>query len=79
MEEKRDCEIYQWSCNEWINIEYKNLRTGDIFRLIEPNGTYVVDENGCLIFQAISMVYINHEGKEAVDVSSRPDLIGKLP
>ena len=45
--------------NDWVDIEFENLKTDDKFKLFESTGEEVKDESGNLEFIAISDAYIN--------------------
>lgn len=49
----------------WVKIEFEEIRKGDTFRLIEPDGTILVDEVGRTEFEAISETYWNEDAKTA--------------
>lgn len=47
---------------EWYRIPFDHVKSGDVFRLIESTGEFVVDENGKTEFIATSDPYQNEEG-----------------
>lgn len=44
--------------DKWIDIEFKNIKEGDKFRLFEPDGTIVKDNDGNTEFIATSNPYL---------------------
>ena len=47
----------------WEDVEFKSLKTGDIFVLYENNGDLVRDVNEECMFQAISNAYLSDDNK----------------
>lgn len=59
---ERTIEIYRKTNRSWREIEFEILMEGDIFRLIEPDGNFVIDKKGRKEFTAISNAYKNDDG-----------------
>ena len=47
----------------WEDLEFKSLKTGDIFVLYENDGNLVRDINKECMFQAISNAYLSDDNK----------------
>lgn len=52
--------------NKWIDIEFKNLKSGDKFRIFESDGSIVKDKNDNIEFVAISEPYLYPTKEEEV-------------
>ena len=58
MNQNRKAQIFK---NEnWIDVEFQELKNGDNFRLFEFNGEEVKDKNGNTKFIATSDAYLNN-------------------
>jgi|LFRM01.1.fsa_nt_gb hypothetical protein len=53
---------------KWKQINFENIRAGDIFRLFEPTGETVVDDKGNDKFIAKTNAYLNKDGVYGVEV-----------
>jgi hypothetical protein len=62
---KRKCELFEFDA--WREIEFNLLLKGDKFRLIEPTGELVKDNDGNTEFIASSNVY-NEDGLWMVNI-----------
>jgi len=47
--------------DEWVNIDFKDLKPNDRFQLINPDGTYHTDGYGKTDWIATSNPYINDD------------------
>lgn len=54
--------------DEWLPIEFKNIKKGDTFRLFESTGEPVLSEDGDTEFIAISNPYITKGGVDGIDI-----------
>jgi hypothetical protein len=61
----RTCQIKK--DKEWININFSELKQGDIFRLFD-NDIPVINNEGFTQFMAQSDAYENNEGIYQVDI-----------
>lgn len=61
----RTCQLFK--NKEWIDIKFKDLKQGDIFRLFD-DGIPVIDNDGFTNLGAKSDAYLNDEGKYQVDI-----------
>jgi len=52
MEDFRKVEVLKYG--EWVEVDFKDLHRFDTFRMFEPTGELVTDENGFTIFIADS-------------------------
>ena len=57
---KRVCRVLK--SHDWIEIDFKDLKENDIFRLYEPSGEKVMDEGGKYQFVALCAAYQNEDG-----------------
>lgn len=60
--QKRDPNLY------WHDIEFKELKNGDIFRMFEPTGEPVLDKNGNWEFVANCDAYLNKNGIWTIEI-----------
>lgn len=58
--EQRKCEILK--SNDWKEIDFKGLKENNIFRLFEPTGEPVIDEDGSTKFAAECDAYEGENG-----------------
>lgn len=56
---------------QWKEIPFEQLRKGDTFRMFEPTGEPVLDENKNNIFYANSDPYLTEEGVYGVSIKER--------
>ena len=62
-EEKRKVEVLSDSKYPvWLGVEFKELKTGDKFRLFEPNGEPVVLDDGTDVFTCTSDAFLGPHG-----------------
>lgn len=54
--------------DEWLPIEFKNIKKGDTFRLFESTGEPVLSKDGDTEFIAISNPYIAKGGVDGIDI-----------
>jgi hypothetical protein len=64
--EQRKCEILK--SNTWKEIDFKDLKENDIFRLFEPTGESVKDIDGSTKFAAMCDAYQNEDGIWTTDI-----------
>jgi len=52
-----------WSCfdQNWRRINPEDLSLGDVFKMYEPDGTPVLNENGGDVFMALCNSHLNNE------------------
>jgi ribosomal protein L21E len=68
MQSKRIIQVFK--NNEWVNIEFKNLRKGDKFKIFNDNNETIIDNKGNTEWIALSnpklnkdkMLFINIQG-----------------
>lgn len=60
--QKRDPNLY------WHDIEFKELKNGDIFRMFESTGGPVLDKNGNWEFVANCDAYLNEDGIWTIEI-----------
>lgn len=68
MQSKRIIQVFK--NNEWVNIEFKNLRKGDKFKVFNDNNETIIDNKGNTEWIALSnpklnkdkMLFINIQG-----------------
>jgi hypothetical protein len=53
---------------EWILIDWKELKTADLFRVFEPDGTPVVGSDGRDMFLAESDPHYNNESIGQINI-----------
>lgn len=58
--DKRKVVLYTGA--EYINIDFRQINSGNIIRLFEPDGTSVKDKEGNFIFTAATNSYVNKNG-----------------
>jgi hypothetical protein len=60
----------------WEIKEFSDLKKGDIFKIIEPNGRYYKDENNCETWHATSCPYLQRtkNGSHTYAVQMEPTL-----
>jgi hypothetical protein len=56
MNDLRKVEVLKYG--EWVEIDFKDLHCFDIFRMFEPTGEPVTDENGFTVFIADSEPFV---------------------
>lgn len=61
----RTAEIYRDEC--WVPTDFDKVKKGDTFKLFEPDGTLVRDQNGNAVLVAVSDPYLNAEGVLTID------------
>lgn len=66
--DKRKVEVFTGV--SWEEIEFEHLKTGDMFRMFEPDGASVEDDEGNRIFIAVSEPFLTDENIWAVKVKS---------
>jgi len=72
MEESRKIEILR--NNKWVESKFAEIVNGDIFRMFEPTGAKVIDEDGNTNFRAVSEVYSRAaDSVLTVNVVSEPE------
>ncbi len=54
--------------DEWLPIEFKNIKKSDTFRLFESTGEPVSGEDGDTEFIATSNPYITKDGVDGIDI-----------
>lgn len=54
--------------DKWINIDFMQLKKGDNFQLINPDGSYHTDEYGKTDWVASSNPYLNEDGIPQIDI-----------
>lgn len=54
--------------DKWINIDFMQLKKGDNFQLINPDGSYHADEYGKTDWVASSNHYLNEDGIPQIDI-----------
>lgn len=65
--EQRTCEIF--TNGEWQTIDFSLVHTGDKFRLYEPTGEIVEDDDGNTEFTATSDSYFK-EGLWTININN---------
>jgi hypothetical protein len=63
--DSRKCQIYYK--DEWFTIPFDHIKAGDVFRLFEPTGEPVLDENGKDAWTALSNPYLDEDGTWGVE------------
>jgi hypothetical protein len=56
--------------SQWEDINFEDIKTGDIFRLFESTGEPVIGNKNDTEFEAINDAYINQDGIYQVDIKS---------
>jgi hypothetical protein len=54
--------------NEWVKINFETLERGDAFRMFEPTGEEVIDDEGKKSWICGSDSYINDDGQWTVNI-----------
>ncbi len=54
--------------DKWINIDFMQLKKGDNFQLINPDGSYHTDKYGKTDWVASSNPYLNEDGIPQIDI-----------
>lgn len=64
-----ETKVYRFIDNEWkwVDIDFKDLKKGNIFRLIKPDGSYHMNAFGGMDWQASSNPFINEDGVYDID------------
>ena len=52
----------------WTDVEFESLELDDSFRIIEPTGDIMTDEDGKIVFVVTNEPYINDMGQRVVEV-----------
>jgi len=65
---KRKVERYE--NDKWINIKFKDLKIGDIFRMYENDNELVRDSENRYIFKATSNVFPNENGILSIETEA---------
>ena len=55
-------------CAEWYDIEFKDIKKGDSFRLLEPNGKKVTGSYNETLFVALGNAYLNDNNVWTIEV-----------
>ena len=56
--------------DEWVPVEFRDIKAGQIFRLTEPDGEIVTDSLGEYAFDCIADAYLNEDGIFTVEINS---------
>jgi hypothetical protein len=68
MADIRRVEVWDLDACGWKEIQFKDLKNGDAFRMFEPTGEQVIGEGGLDIFVVVGSPYINADGNETVQI-----------
>lgn len=52
----------------WLRVRMADLSVGDVFRLDEPDGTPVLDNDGKSLFCAVGKSYIDDNNRWTIEV-----------
>jgi len=55
IDKRRHCKVFY--DHQWVNVEFNEIRLGDIFRLFEPDGTEVLDDEGKNTWEALGQSF----------------------
>lgn len=52
----------------WTDVDFDDLELDDSFRIIEPTGDLMEDEEGKIVFVVTNDPYINEQGQRVVEI-----------
>jgi hypothetical protein len=58
---------------QWYDIKFSELKKGDKFRVFNPNGQLVTDENGNTEFTASGVIQVDESGSLTVETVINSD------
>lgn len=53
---------------KWVDIDFKDIKKGDIFRMFKSTGEPVVGDKNDTMFEVISDAYISEDGEYQVEI-----------
>lgn len=63
---ERRCQVYREGWNGWKEYPFMKMQSGDIFRLLEPDGTTVKDKKGFEVWRTLGRPYLDTNGVPTV-------------
>lgn len=63
-----DRKVFVLEDGEYREIDFKEIKVGNLFKLEEPDGEVVRDEDGTYIYEAVEDAQANEDGEYFVEI-----------